>query len=104
LNKAFSINLSPFLYASFYVAAILHSLGAVYTMQGKDAEAESSYRRSISIQEKTLGPDHSNFATTLKNYANLLRKTNREAEASKNESPCQVDPGPIRIDKFAYSP
>lgn len=32
--------------------------------------------------EKTLGPDHPAVATTLENYAVLLWKTNREAEAA----------------------
>ena len=33
------------------------------------------------LLERTLGPDHPNLAATLDNYADLLRKMQREAEA-----------------------
>ena len=40
----------------------------------------------MEIDEKALGPDHPNVATTLENYAALLRKTQRNAEAVKMEA------------------
>ncbi len=54
--------------------------------QGKYAEAEPLYKRSLAIVEKALGPEHPDVATSLKNYAALLRKTGRATEASKMEA------------------
>ncbi len=39
------------------------------------------FRRALAIGEKTYGPEHPNVATSLNNLANLLRATNRLAEA-----------------------
>jgi hypothetical protein len=36
--------------------------------------------------EKALGPEHPNVATSLENYASLLRKTGRGNEALKMEA------------------
>ncbi len=36
--------------------------------------------------EKALGPDHPDVATSLENYADLLRKTGRGDEAAKMEA------------------
>ncbi len=36
--------------------------------------------------EKALGPEHRHVATSLENYAALLRKTGRSAEASRMEA------------------
>ncbi len=38
------------------------------------------------LGEKALGPEHPHVATNLMNYAALLRKTGRSAEASKMEA------------------
>ncbi len=37
------------------------------------------------IYEKALGPDHPHVATSLENYAALLRKTGRADEATEIE-------------------
>ncbi len=47
------------------------------------AEAEPLLKRSLAIKEKTLGPEHPLVATSLENYAALLRKTGRSTEAIK---------------------
>ncbi len=49
--------------------------------QGQFAQAEPLFKRALAILEKTLGPEHPHLATTLKNYAALLRKLDRTAEA-----------------------
>ena len=54
--------------------------------RGQYAEAEPLFRRSLAIREKALGPEHPDVATSLENYAKLLRKTDREAEAAKKEA------------------
>ncbi len=40
------------------LAATLNNLALLYEKQGRHAEAEPLYRRSLAIVEKTLGPDH----------------------------------------------
>ncbi len=54
--------------------------------QGRCAEAEPLHKRSLAIREKALGPKHPHVATSLENYANLLRTTGRTAEADKMEA------------------
>ncbi len=46
-------------------------------------KAEPLYKRSLGILEKTLGLKHPHVATSLENYAALLRKTGRDAEAAR---------------------
>lgn len=53
--------------------------------QAKQTEAERLYKKSLSIREKVLGPEHPDVAQSLENYALLLRRTNREAESAKME-------------------
>ena len=65
-------------------------LGALYREQGKYAQAEPLYRRALAIQEKALGPEHPQVATVLENYADLLRKMKRDAEADKMEARAQA--------------
>lgn len=54
--------------------------------QGDYARAETLYRRALEVLEKAQGPEHPNVAEVLENYAGLLRKMNREAEAEKLEA------------------
>jgi tetratricopeptide (TPR) repeat protein len=61
----------------------LNNLALLYKVQGKYAEAEPLYKRSLAIREKALGPEHPNVATALENYAALLRETGRNAEAHR---------------------
>lgn len=42
-------------------------------------------RTILEIWEKALGPDHPEVATILGNYAELLRRTRRESEATSLE-------------------
>ena len=67
------------------VATGLNNLALLYYTQGKYAEAEPLYKRSLAINEKALGPDHPHVATDLNNLASLYRETDREAEAEKLE-------------------
>jgi tetratricopeptide (TPR) repeat protein len=65
---------------------MLNNLALLYQAQGKYSEAEPLFKRALAIKEKALGPEHLSVATTLENYAALLRKTNREVEAIKLEA------------------
>ena len=69
---------SGYVSAHPYVAASLNNLAFLYHTQGKYTAAEPLYKRALTISEKALG-------TTLENYAVLLRKTNRQMEATTME-------------------
>ncbi len=68
------------------VAESLHSLAMLSYVQGRYADAEPRYQRALAILEKLLGPEHPAVATVGKNYAALLRATNRDAEAAQLEA------------------
>ncbi len=68
------------------MAASLNNLALLYAAQGRYAEAEPLYKRALAISEKALGPDHPNVATSLENYAAVLRKTGRTSEAANIEA------------------
>ncbi len=53
---------------------------------GKYAVSEPLHQRALAIREKALGPEHPDVATSLENYADLLRKTGRVSEATKMET------------------
>ena len=65
------------------MAGDLNNLAGLYRDQGR---AEPLYKRSLGILEKTLGPEQPNVAQSLENYAALLRKTGRDAEAARMET------------------
>ncbi len=64
------------------MAASLNNLAELYHNQGRYAKAEPVFERALAIVDKALGPDHPNVATSLENYATLLRKTGRTTEAA----------------------
>ena len=51
----------------------------------------------MAINEKALGPEYPNVATSLENYAYLLRKTGRADETAKMEARAK----PIQTERFA---
>ena len=63
------------------MATTLNNLAVLYQAQGKYADAEPLYKLALAIWEKALGPEHPHVATSLENYAALLRKTGRGNEA-----------------------
>ncbi len=65
------------------MAKSLNNLALLYDDQGKYAEAEPLYKRSLAIRENALGSQHPDVAESLENYAALLRETGRGAEATK---------------------
>ena len=68
----------------------LNNLALLYRNQGKYAQGEPLLKRSLAIMEKALGPEHPNTAQSLENYAVLLRKMDRNAEAKKMEARAQA--------------
>lgn len=67
------------------MARSLNVLALLYKAQGKYSEAEPLYKRSLTIKEKALGPEHPLVATTLRNLAALYRNMNRTSEAEALE-------------------
>ena len=53
----------------------------LYRDQGRYADAEPLYKRSLAIYEKALGPDHPHVATALNNLAQLYQAQGRYADA-----------------------
>ncbi len=68
------------------MATSLNNLAELYSAQDHYAEAEPFYQRALAIVEKALGPEHPHVATTLENYAALLRETARADEAERMEA------------------
>ncbi len=65
------------------LAQTLNNLAFLYETQGNYAEAEPLFKRALAMREKVLGPTHPDVATTLEDYAELLRKTKRKKDAKK---------------------
>ena len=65
------------------LATTLNELALLFTDQGKYAEAEPFFQRSLAIREKALGPEHPDVATSLENYAFLLQEMDRNTEADE---------------------
>ncbi len=59
----------------------LNNLASLYHDQGRYADAEPFYKRSLAIKEKVLGPEHPNVATGLNNLALLYDDQGRYAAA-----------------------
>jgi tetratricopeptide (TPR) repeat protein len=53
------------------VALSLANLAELYRVQGRYANAEPLFKRSLAINEKAFGPDHPNVALLLNNLASL---------------------------------
>ena len=62
-------------------AQSLNNLAVLYQRQGRYAEAEPLYKRSLAIREKALGPDHPDVGTALNNLAGSIDAQGRYAEA-----------------------
>ena len=68
------------------VATDMNNLAELYRAQGKYAQAEPLYKRSLKIGRKALGPEHLQVATVFENMAELFKKFGKEDEAKKLEA------------------
>src|SRR5262249_55667735 len=94
-------------------ATPLSNLGALYEKQGRYAESEPLYKRSLAIREKALGPDHPDVAVILTSLAELYYAQGKYAEAEqlfKRALPIHENaPGPnapdlaIDLNKLAHA-
>lgn len=62
-------------------AAALNRQAVQFYVQGRYAEAEPLFKRSLAIRERALGPEHPEFATSLNNLGEVYREQGRFAEA-----------------------
>jgi tetratricopeptide (TPR) repeat protein len=62
-------------------AQILTNLGSIYERQHKYGKAEESYKRSLEIAERRLGPLHPDLTVTLGNLGILYTEMRRYSEA-----------------------
>ena len=63
----------------------MRNLAAACYSQKRYVEAESLYRKALLILEQSLGPKHPEFAASLENHAETLRKLKRKDEAIEVE-------------------
>lgn len=68
------------------VGRALTHLGTFYREQGNYTLSEYYYQRAVNFTRKVQGPNSPNLAKSLKSYAILLRKTQRDAQAAKLEA------------------
>lgn len=75
---------------SLEAAHLLYNIASYLDDRAQYQEAEPLYDCALAIRERVLGPDHPGTIKTLENYANLLRKVNRDQEASTLEVQIEV--------------
>jgi tetratricopeptide (TPR) repeat protein len=68
------------------LARMLDNYATLLRDEGKFEESEALYKRSLEVWSKCIYPQTADAAETLTNYAALLRKLNRRAEAEPLEA------------------
>jgi non-specific serine/threonine protein kinase/serine/threonine-protein kinase len=71
------------------VATTLHALGGVLRDEGRFREAEAYYRRALAIREQAPG-NSQEAVETLRDYAELMRRSGRAAEGARLEARAKV--------------
>jgi hypothetical protein len=70
------------------LALYYNNFGKLYRVQNRYEDAEPLYQHVLALIEKVYFHPHATLV--LDNYADLLRQTNREAEAEKLEARAQA--------------
>lgn len=83
LLQALSLRESIFPADAPEIAESLNHLGWLRTQQGDYDEAEAMLARALSIWTNKYGPEHASTALCLENYADMLKKSGRSAEADR---------------------
>jgi tetratricopeptide (TPR) repeat protein len=65
------------------VTESLNNLAELYRVQGRYAEAEPLYRRTLVILEKSVGPEHQRVGIALNNLAEVYRAQGRWEDAAR---------------------
>jgi len=76
------------------LALTLHVLACVRRDQGRYREAEGLFERTLSIRESSVGTDHAQTRQTRTEYAKLLSRMGRTAEAETMEARARATPAP----------
>jgi tetratricopeptide (TPR) repeat protein len=66
----------------------MNNLAAVYSAQGKYAQAEALFHESLGIKRRVLGPDHADTLLTMDNLANVYDERGKYAQADVLASQC----------------
>jgi hypothetical protein len=61
------------------------NLAVLFKSQGRYAEAEALYQRSLAVPEKPLGPSRPKVAACRENYALLLRELARAGARTRSK-------------------
>ena len=61
-------------------------MAEIYRDEGRYADAEPLIKQALAIWQKASMSEHPSAASSLEIYADLLRKTNRAAEAAEIEA------------------
>ncbi len=83
LKRALEIHKANLPKDSIEMSKSVYQLALVYHRQKKYEQAEPYYKQALEIKNKAYGPDHIELVHLLKNYADLLTNTNREAIATQ---------------------
>ncbi len=78
-----------FLFAISVLAAMLAAFPGLRNSpvgNRRSHKKQSTYYPRLTLNEKSLGPNHPAVASVLEKYANFLRTMNRDAEADKLEN------------------
>ncbi len=65
-----------------YAVGTLSGLARLYARQGKYTEAEPFFQRALAIREQWQGREHPDTLATAQDYADLLKKMQREEEVA----------------------
>ncbi|MFA7338256.1 MAG: tetratricopeptide repeat protein [Candidatus Obscuribacterales bacterium] len=72
------------------VSTSLKNLARLYYFQTRFELSEPLFKRALAIRQKVYSKDHPRFADVEEQYAKLLRKTNRLAQAQEMENHVRV--------------
>ena len=62
----------------YFIPEVLEALGALYLDEGREYEAEESFKQALEITEKGAGPEHPDLAATLDFYLTYLQNFYRD--------------------------
>ena len=84
-KKALQIRERKFGKESKKAVEVVYQLGLLFHAQKRYEQAENYYKPALDIKNKLYGAGHQELCSLLRNYADLLRKTNREPTAVQME-------------------
>jgi hypothetical protein len=77
----------------------MHMMGLFYTEQGKNEQAETSFKDAIALLKRVQFPKSHYIITMYRNYADMLRKDGRPKEAAAMEAKAKAEEKRAKNDK-----